>query len=164
MAANFGSVLEQDWTGRRLALEQPILATLCGSPAADDIACRPDELGMIVVLADEAEDVRLWVEQVASKYPTLLVTFAVPAELEPVVQPYFTRPELAMVSGLDGAIALQASRDLAGAPVDDWLARRADATSIGRAAFGAMVILGAVPAVWSGRRARARGKLEPWER
>lgn len=158
LATNFPSVLAQDWAGRDPG--QPrLIQRLCQATDGDLAGCSLDRLGMLVVLADESEDVQAWVEQVASTQPDLPVVFAVPAELAPLVGPYLTQPGWSMVAGLDGALALQATRGV----YDDWIGRRADATAVGQATFGVLVVAGAIPALWNGWRARRSAGTGPWE-
>jgi hypothetical protein len=158
LANSFPNLLAQDWSGRSAA-GMPLFKNLCQGSSQNGAGCTIDRLGMLVILADEAEDVQAWVEQVASTQPDLPVVFAVPAEVAPLVEPYLTRPGWSMVAGLDGARALQASRGV----FDDWIGRRADATAVGQVTFGILVVIGAVPALWNGWRARRTERTESWE-
>lgn len=158
LATNFPSVLAQDWAGYDPG--QPrLIQSLCQAPGGDLSGCSLDRLGMLVVLADEREDVQAWVEQVTSTQPDLAVVFAVPAELAPLVEPYLTRPDWNMVAGLDGVLALQATRGV----YDDWIGRRADATAVGQATFGVLVVAGALPALWNSWRARRSAGTGSWQ-
>jgi hypothetical protein len=65
-----------------------------------------------------------------------------------------------LVSGLTGVLALQSATGKA----DEWIGRQADATAITGALFGVITLLGVLPALWSGWRARRKGKATPWER
>lgn len=160
VAANFGSLFEHDWAGRDLRAEPSVLQTMCQSQTGHPEDCAIDRLGMIVVLTDRSDSVRAWIEQVASVRPKLPVVFVTPAELGPAVRPYLTATNAALVTGLRDALALQG---LSGT-VDDALARRAEATEAGGALFGALVLVGMIPALWSGRRARRQGKGSVWDR
>ena len=160
LASNFGSVFEQDWTGRNLTGERNVIQTMCQSPNGAISGCSLDHVGMVIVMADESEDARIWMEQVASAHPSLPITFVTPVELAPLIQPYLTRPDVTMITGLRDAIGLQEF----GGSADERLARRVDAGSAGGTVFGLLVLIGMVPAVWSGRRARRRGKAGVWER
>jgi hypothetical protein len=160
LAADFGSVFEQDWTGRNLTGERNVIQAMCQSANGAVSGCSLDRVGMVIVMADESEDARIWMEQVASGHPSLPITFVTPAELAPLIQPYLTRADVAMITGLRDAVGLQEF----GGNADERLARRADAGTIGGAVFGLLVLIGMVPAVWSGRRARRRGKANVWER
>ena len=160
LASNFGSAFEQDWAGANLQSQTNVIQTMCASPTGAVADCRLDQLGMLVVLVDESEDARVWIEQVASAAPEVPVTFVAPAEAAPLIRPYLTRPNITMVAGLQDAVALQAR----GGSVDPRLARRADATVAGGAVFGLLLLLGMIPALWSGRRARRMGRANIWER
>ncbi|HSH79598.1 MAG TPA: hypothetical protein VLA19_13825, partial [Herpetosiphonaceae bacterium] len=92
--------------------------------------------------------------------PQVPMTFVAPAEVVPQIRPYFTHPQMSLVAGIGGAYELQALTGLG----DDGLSRRVDATAVGGAAFGLLVLAGMLPALWSGRRARRRGKASVWDR
>ena len=158
MNTTFSSLLERDWAGRDLRREPVVMNTMCGG--TDGAACNLDRLGLIVVLADESDDVRAWVEQVGSGHPNVPVTFVAPAEVVPQIRPYFTQANMGLVAGLDGAYELQALTGMG----DERLSRRVDATAVGSAAFGLLVLAGMLPALWSGRRARSSGKESIWDR
>jgi hypothetical protein len=114
---------------------------------------------MVIVLADESEDARVWIEQVESKHPTLPISFVTPAEVAPLVQPYLTGPNITIAAGLGDAVGLQTF----GGQANAGLSRRADANAIGGAVFGILALLGIIPAIWSGRRARQAGRTGAWE-
>jgi hypothetical protein len=160
MSSSFGSVFEQDWTGASLLGQANVIQTMCQSQAANIADCNLDRIGMVIVLADESEDARAWIEQVESRHPTLPLTFVTPTEVAPLVQPYLTGPNVTLAAGLGDAVGLQTF----GAQADAGLIRRADANVVGGAAFGILVLLGAIPAIWNGRRARQAGRTGAWER
>jgi hypothetical protein len=157
LRTGFGSILDQRRASRPLAAPQ-LIESLCAASADGPAGCSIDRLGMLVILADEREDVQAWIEQVASSSPDIPVVFAVPAELTPFVEPYLTRPNWSMVAGIEGALALQTTRGV----VDDLIGRRADATAIGQATFAILLVIGAIPALWTGWRARRSDGAEPW--
>ena len=157
LRTSFGSILDQRRASRPLAAPQ-LIESLCATSADGPAGCSFDRLGMLVVLADEREDAQAWIEQVASSSPDIPVIFAVPAELGPFVEPYLTRPNWSMIAGLDGALALQTTRGV----VDDWIGRQADATAVGQAAFAILLVIGAIPALWTSWRARRSNGAEPW--
>lgn len=161
-SGNFGSLFERDWAGVDLRGPQhrSVIQTMCQSPNGNVADCRLDRVGMLVVMADEGDDARNWVEQVVSAHPAVPVTFVAPAEVAPLIQPYVARPNMAMIAGLADAAALGAPTGSANEP----LMRRADANAVGAAVFGVLVLAGMGPALWSGRRARRYGKASVWDR
>jgi uncharacterized membrane protein YqjE len=46
--------------------------------------------------------------------------------------------------------------------VEDWIGRQADATAVGQAAFAILLVIGAIPALWTSWRARRSDGAEPW--
>ena len=160
LAQDFPSIFQQDWAGRNLQSEQAVINSMCMSQTGNIADCSLSRVGMLVVLVDDEDDVRLWVEQVASAAPDIPVTFGAPAEIVPLIRPYVTRPNITVLGGLNDALALQTLASTS----DDRLGRRADATAVAGAVFGALVLLGMLPALLSGRRARRRGKASVWER
>jgi mannitol-1-phosphate/altronate dehydrogenase len=160
MVGNFGALFEQDWAGRNLQREQSVIQSMCQTASGRVEECSIDRVGMIVVLADSAGDIRAWVEQVASRRPEIPIVFVTPAEIGPLAQPYLTRANMALITGLRDALALQAL----GGTVDEALARRTEATEAGGALFGLLLLGGMLPAIWTGRQARRRAKATIWDR
>ncbi|WP_129672259.1 hypothetical protein [Candidatus Chloroploca sp. Khr17] len=68
-----------------------------------------DDLAMILVLADEAQDVQAWMEQVHRAAPEVPITFLLPNEAQPLAQPYLRLPTVYHLAGQQGAVALQAT-------------------------------------------------------
>jgi hypothetical protein len=160
LAGGLGSLFEADGAGRDRTQDARILQTMCQSATGSIADCNLNRLGMIVVLADESEDARLWIEQVASAGSAVPMTFVTTAEVAPLVLPYMTGPGLSLLGGLPDAVTLQ---DLA-SQVSPRLRRIADAATVGAALLGILLLLGVIPAVWSGRRERRRRKVSVWER
>ena len=97
LRAEFGS----DFEGRDAT--QGLLATnMDGSPRVSQIS----DLAMIIVLADQPQDAQIWMEQVHSTAPSVPITFLMPQETEPIVQPYLRLPNVYHLAGLQGALAL----------------------------------------------------------
>ncbi|MBP1465422.1 hypothetical protein EYB53_006860, partial [Candidatus Chloroploca sp. M-50] len=65
-----------------------------------------DDLAMILVLADEAQDVQSWMEQVHRAAPEVPITFLLPNEAQPLAQPYLRLPNVYHLAGQQGALAL----------------------------------------------------------
>jgi hypothetical protein len=116
LAQNLRAELGSDFEGRDAT--KGLLATnLDGTPRVSQIA----DLSMIIVLADQPQDVQVWMEQVHSAAPAVPVAFLMPQEAEPIVQPYLRLPNVYHLAGLRGALALSA------------LATGADGAAIARA-------------------------------
>ena len=64
---------------------------------------------MMMVLADEAQDVQGWMEQVHRVARQVPLAFLLPAETAPLVQPYLTQPGILHLAGKQGALAYQGS-------------------------------------------------------
>ncbi|MEI7771679.1 MAG: hypothetical protein WCI67_16935, partial [Chloroflexales bacterium] len=103
LSQNLRAELRSDFEGRDAT--QGLLATnMDGSPRVSQIA----DLSMIIVLADQPQDVQGWMEQVHSAAPAVPITFLMPQESEPMVQPYLRLPNVYHLAGLRGAMALSA--------------------------------------------------------
>lgn len=148
----FGNLFAQDAYGRDLRNEAVALQSMCGANTAD--GCSWDNVGLLVVMADELDDVRGWFEQVRSEHPNLPTLVLTPAEIAPQIQPYTNLPQVSALAGLPAAEALARTRGV----VDERLGRQVDATAVGSALFAALALIGAIPAYISGWRARRRTK------
>ena len=103
LAQNLRAELRSDFEGRDAT--QGLLATnLDGSPRVSQIS----DLSMIIVLADQPQDAQIWMEQVHSAAPSVPITFLIPRESEPMLQPYLRLPNVYHLAGLQGALALNA--------------------------------------------------------
>lgn len=76
---------------------------------------------MVLVLGDDASDVQGWMEQARTSARRadgsyVPFGFVLPAEAEPIVQPYFSQPNVLHVAGKQGALAYQQLRGAAGMP------------------------------------------------
>ena len=101
LAQNLRAELRSDFEGRDAT--QGLLATnLDGSPRVSQIS----DLSMIIVLADQPQDAQIWMEQVHSAAPSVPITFLIPRESEPMLQPYLRLPNVYHLAGLQGALAL----------------------------------------------------------
>ena len=76
------------------------------------------DFAMIMVLADEAQDVQGWMEQVHRSVPQTPFGFLLPAEATPVVQPYLSQPGIYHLAGKSGALAYQSLRGGSGMPTE----------------------------------------------
>lgn len=156
--AAFGELFAQDAGGYDLRAEPVAMQSMCGGSTA--ASCAWDDVGMLVILADEADDVRSWFEQVRSAHPNLPTLLLTPAEIAPQVQPYAVTANTSALSGLASAEAYNSARGIQ----DERLGRQVDATAVGGATFALLVLVGAVPAYITGRRERQDGEDDLWRR
>jgi hypothetical protein len=146
--AAFGSLFAQDASGIDLRANDVTMTSMCGGPTAE--RCSWDNVSLLVVMADDANDVRGWFEQVRSEHPELQTLLLTPAEIGPEVQPYAVTSNVSMLVGLRDA---EAYAQAIGSP-SERVGRQLDATAVGSALFAAAVVIGGIPAVITGRRAR----------
>jgi hypothetical protein len=160
MATGLTGIIHANWNGRPLQQEPRPIQALCRQAGTAQPTCSLQQLGMIVVIADQTADIQRWTEQVASAVPSVPVVYLIPAELGPQTQPYLTRANMHVIAGLEGALALLQSQG----QTSEWIGRQVDATDIGQAVFGALALLGIVPALVVGWRRRRSGTGGIWER
>lgn len=156
LSQRFGGLFAVDARGQDLRADTAVITRMCGNSGGDANRCRLEQLGMIMVLGDEQSDVQGWVEQVHAAAPAVPMLFAVPSEVGPQVRPYLTDDQALALIGLPDALQLGGTNDA--------LARQWDATTLGAAVFGVLVLFGSVPAALRGRRARKRGARDVWDR
>jgi hypothetical protein len=63
-----------------------------------------DELAMIVLMADQPQDVQRWMEQVYREVPEVPMVVLVPAEVAPVVAPYLAQENVLHLAGKRDAL------------------------------------------------------------
>jgi len=103
IAQDLRAELTSDFEGHD-ATQSLLATTFDGSPRVSTIR----DLSMIVVLADQPQDVQVWMEQIHTAAPGVPITFMMPQEAEPQVQPYLRLPNVYHLAGLQGALALNA--------------------------------------------------------
>lgn len=141
------------------ATEQPF-----GEPLPADVTYLPggvtvlplvgqEQAALAVVFAAQAQDVQQWLEQVQplNQVPTVAVTAAGAA---PLLQPYQDSGQLTgLVSGYDGAAAYTADLNNGAIPAGpSQLQRQIVGQNYGLLAFLAIVVLGNIAALLTGRR------------
>jgi hypothetical protein len=100
MAQDLRAVLRSDFQG--LDATETILATNeDGSPRISTL----NDLAMIVVMADQPQDVQAWMEQIHSKSRGVPIAFLLPSETQPLVQPYLRQANVLHLAGEQGALA-----------------------------------------------------------
>ncbi len=104
LALDLRAELRRDYTGQDATAG--LLATRPdGTPRIETL----NDLAMIVVLADQVQDVQAWMEQIHSAAPTVPIAFLLPQEVYPQVLPYLRLPHVYAVAGQRGAIDLLAA-------------------------------------------------------
>jgi hypothetical protein len=85
MAQDFWSTLQSDFKGQDATVSALATDITTGDPRLESL----EDLSMIVVMADQTQDVQNWMEQVYRVVPDVPMVLLLPAEISPVVQPYF---------------------------------------------------------------------------
>ncbi|HMQ29260.1 MAG TPA: hypothetical protein PKD53_00970, partial [Chloroflexaceae bacterium] len=121
-----------------------------GTPRFNTIS----DLSMIVVMADQPQDVQAWMEQVRPAAREVPMVFLLPQEAQPLAQPFLRLRNVYHAAGQQGALALSA-----GAPASDPIAvaQAGGQLWFAVAAFLVLLALGAVAAVAGRRPARGGG-------
>lgn len=68
------------------------------------------DLSLIVVMADQPQDVQGWIEQIHTSAEDVPLVFLLPFETAPVVQPYLRHPQVFQLVGKQGALSYQRIR------------------------------------------------------
>ncbi|NTU81553.1 MAG: hypothetical protein HGA45_19585 [Chloroflexales bacterium] len=147
MVQDLRGELSSDFDGQDAT--QSLVANLPdGTPRFTGIS----NLSMILVMADQSQDVQAWMEQVHPAARTVPMAFLLPQEAQPLVQPYLRLPNIYHLAGRQGALALVAS------------GQAGDTTAVAHAmgqlwyavaAFLVLLVVGAVAAaIARGRAAR----------
>ncbi|HEY0606793.1 MAG TPA: hypothetical protein VGD58_27995, partial [Herpetosiphonaceae bacterium] len=158
IAANqsFGALFAQDASGNDLRANDVVMQSMCGAATAD--ACSWSNVGLLVVIADEVEDVRGWFEQVRSQQPNLPVLLLTTTEIAPQVEPYAAAAGTQMLAGPAAAEAYSRARGVQ----DERLGRQVDAAAVGGAIFALLLVVGGPIAVFQGYRTRREAEVEEW--
>jgi hypothetical protein len=105
-AQDFGSVLRSDFQGNDATISALATGSDPNSPRLSSLS----DFSMVMVLADEAQDVQGWMEQVHRSAKQVPFAFLLPAETTPVAQPYLSQPGIFHLAGTQGALAYQSLR------------------------------------------------------
>jgi hypothetical protein len=103
IAQDLRAVLRSDFQGRD-ATDTVLATNEDGSPRINTI----NDLAMIIVMADQPQDVQAWMEQIHSKSQGVPIAFLLPSETQPQVQPYLKQNNVFHISGEQGALAYRA--------------------------------------------------------
>ncbi|NNJ10506.1 hypothetical protein EKD04_009215 [Chloroflexales bacterium ZM16-3] len=103
LAQDLRAEIKSDFEGNDAT--KGLLATnIDGSPRVSTLS----DLSMIIVMADQPQDVQVWMEQVHAAARSVPITFLMPQEAEPVALPYLRMPNVYHLAGLQGALAMRA--------------------------------------------------------
>ncbi|HJZ48222.1 MAG TPA: hypothetical protein VKE41_13680, partial [Roseiflexaceae bacterium] len=138
-AQDFRGVLRSDFQGSDATIS--VLAT--GADPNKPRLTSLNDFSMVMVLADEAQDVQGWMEQVRRTARQVPFGFLLPAETTPVVQPYLSQPGIYHLAGKQGALAYQNLRGGTGMPAE-LIARESAQQRLSLLVFVALLLLGAI--------------------
>ena len=114
-----------------------------------------EDLALIVVLADQPQDVQVWMEQahrqVRDQVP---IAFLLPQDAQPLAQPYLRLPNVYAIAGQQGALALLASDPTADV---SELSRATGQLAFAVAVFVTLLLLGAGASVLMRQRDASGG-------
>jgi hypothetical protein len=152
-AQDFRAVLRSDFQGN----DATISALATGADPSQPRIASLGDFSMVMVLADEAQDVQGWMEQVQRSARQVPLGFLLPAETTPVAQPYLRQPGIFHLAGNQGALAYQSLRGGSGMPAEQ-IAREISQQRLSLLVFVALLLLGAIAigiTAAAGRRGRA---------
>jgi hypothetical protein len=153
-AQDFGSVLRSDFQGN----DATISALATGSDPSKPRLTSLSDFSMVMVLADEAQDVQGWMEQVHRSAKQVPFAFLLPNETTPVAQPYLSQPGIFHLAGKQGALAYQSLRGDSGMPAVQ-IAREITQQRLSLLVYIGVLLLGALIAGVSAAVARRRRAL-----
>ncbi|MCS6880475.1 MAG: hypothetical protein NZU74_04010 [Chloroflexaceae bacterium] len=114
-----------------------------------------EDLALIVVLADQPQDVQVWMEQVHQQVRDQVpIAFLLPQDAQPLAQPYLRLPNVYAIAGQQGALALLASDPTADPSA---LSRATGQLAFAVAAFLVLLLLGASASAFMRQRAASGG-------
>lgn len=119
-----------------------------------------DKFGMVLVITDNPDKARAWIEQVQPTLGSTPLVMAISAQAEPMVRPYYeARPQQVqgLVTGLAGGAAYENLNGRLGLAAPYW-----NAFSLGLLAAALLILLGgavnALIALWARRKKAAGGE------
>lgn len=136
-AQDFYTTLQSDFLGNNATIG--VLAT--GFETNRPLRTLND-LSMIVVLADDVNDVQAWMEQIHHGAPQVPMAFLLPQEAAPIVQPYLRQAGIYHLAGKQGALAYQMLRGGGTAP--EQTLREASQQRLAILVFAGLLVVGAI--------------------
>ncbi len=105
----------------------------------------PQDFGMLIVLADDPDTARMWVEQVGTRYPNLPLMLGLSAQAAPMLAPYYPTQVDGSIAGALGGAAYERQTGLNGPSQE-----RGTAFSLGILAAVLLIIVGAsIQFIWT---------------
>jgi hypothetical protein len=150
-AQDFRGVLMSDFQGNDATISALATGTDPSKPRLTSLG----DFSMVMVLADEAQDVQGWMEQVHRSATQVPLAFLLPAETAPVVQPYLSQPRIFHLAGKQGALAYQSLRGDSAVPAAQ-IARETSQQRLSQLVFIVLLLVGAV--IVGASTAAARGR------
>lgn len=100
MAQDFRATLRSDFNGQDATVSGVAMNVSTGAPRLTTL----EDLKMIIVMADQPQDVQSWMEQIHTSAESIPIAFLLPMEVAPVVQPYLRRPNVLHLIGKQDAL------------------------------------------------------------
>jgi hypothetical protein len=150
LAQDFRGVLGSDFQGNDATVSALVGGLETGKPINT-----LNDLAMILVLADDASDVQGWAEQVYRVVPRRPLTFLLPAEAAPIVQPYLQPPrnsaqvQIGHLAGKQGALAYEHLRGSGQTP-SVQVSREIGQQRLGILVFVVLLLVGGITAMARG--------------
>ncbi|MEO7912728.1 MAG: hypothetical protein ABIV47_24010 [Roseiflexaceae bacterium] len=138
-AQDFHAVLQSDFQGN----DATISALATGADPSKPRLTSLNDFAMVMVLADEAQDVQGWMEQIHRSARQVPLAFLLPNETTPVAQPYLSQSGIFHLAGKQGALAYQSLRGDSGMPAAQ-IARETTQQRLSLLVFIALLLLGAL--------------------
>jgi hypothetical protein len=138
-AQDFHAVLQSDFQGN----DATISALATGADPSKPRLTSLSDFSMVMVLADEAQDVQGWMEQAHRSAKQVPFAFLLPNETTPVAQPYLSQPGIFHLAGKQGALAYQSLRGDSGIPIAQ-IARETAQQRLSLLVFIVLLLLGAL--------------------
>jgi hypothetical protein len=106
LAQNLPAMLSSDFQGQDARESVVVTDVATGETRLSSL----NDFDMIMVIADEPQDVQGWMEQVHSQAAQVPLTLLLPLEAAPVVQPYLRSPTVRYLAGKSGALGYEQAR------------------------------------------------------
>jgi len=144
MANDFQAALRSDFQG-----SDATISALAGGVQTGRPLTTLNDFSMLLVLADDPGDVQSWVEQIYRMVPQKPLAFLLPAEAEPIVEPYLQPPRdpqyapIYHLAGKQGALSyeqLRGDQHTAGVQIEREIGQQ----RLGVLIFVALLVVGGV--------------------